>query len=221
VGKLTEMPPRGHYLAQEVGLLAGVSGDRVGQWARRGYIRSSQSTGSPRVYSYQDVAEAMVVHELEDLGGDLKSIKRAIHRLRERAGLNWPLQHHANRLGAVHGSVVEYDDDYTAYDIGGKKSPEQQVLDPANLRKIASELERGGWAARLVPNLRYIEVNPDRLSGRPVIRGRRIAADEVALLADAKEGRKTLRTDYEISAAEVDDAVRWWQAVRGFDAEAA
>ncbi len=36
-----EMPPRGHYTAQAVGRLAGVSGQRVGQRARRGYIRSS------------------------------------------------------------------------------------------------------------------------------------------------------------------------------------
>ena len=56
-----EMPPVGHYLAREAGSLAGVSGDKIGQWARRGYIRSSQRTHVPRVYSFQDVAEAMVI----------------------------------------------------------------------------------------------------------------------------------------------------------------
>src|SRR3954447_15593752 len=105
MGVVREMPPRGHYLAHEVGLLAGVSGDRIGQWARRGYIRSSQSSGRPRVYSYQDVAEAMVVHELEDAGADLRSIKRTIQRLRERAGMSWPLQHHRERLATVSGIV--------------------------------------------------------------------------------------------------------------------
>lgn len=62
--QILEMSPRGYYLAHEVGWLAGVSGDRIGQWARRGYIRSSVSSVVPRVYSFQDVAEAMVVHEL-------------------------------------------------------------------------------------------------------------------------------------------------------------
>src|SRR5665213_2160799 len=123
-----EMPPRGHYLAQEAGLLAGVSGDRIGQWARRGYIRASQSMAIPHVYSYQDVAEAMVVHELEDAGADLKSIKRTIKRLRAQHGLNWPLQRHKDNLGAVHGSVVNYDGG-AAYNIGGKGSAEQRVLD--------------------------------------------------------------------------------------------
>ncbi len=220
MGTLTHMPPRGHYLAAEAGLLAGVSGDRIGQWARRGYIRASQSVGPPLVYSYQDVAEAMVVHELEDLGADLKSIKRTIERLRKREGLSWPLQHHGKDLGTMHGSVVEHTGE-RVYDIGGKHSAEQQVLDPGNLQKIADELERGGWAARLVPDLRFIEVNPDRLSGRPVIRGRRIAADEVASLAEGQGGRETLLEDYEITSEEVDDAVRWWRAVREFEPRAA
>ena len=59
--------PRGRYLASEVGQLAGVPGNRIGQWARRGYIRSSWSSETPRIYSFQDAAEAFVVHELEEL----------------------------------------------------------------------------------------------------------------------------------------------------------
>jgi hypothetical protein len=69
--------PRGWYLAAEVGQLVGVSGDRIGQWARHGYIRSSVSTGSPRVYSFQDVAEAMAVHELLRRGVRHEEIRRS------------------------------------------------------------------------------------------------------------------------------------------------
>src|SRR5688500_8843340 len=82
--------PRGHYLAHEAGQLAGVSGERIGQWARRGYIRSSQSSGLPRVYSYQDVAEAMVVHELVEADVPLRAIRRTVEALRETYGA-WPL----------------------------------------------------------------------------------------------------------------------------------
>ena len=44
--------PRAHgtFLAGEVGELAGVSGNTIGQWARWGYIRASQSDGDPHVY---------------------------------------------------------------------------------------------------------------------------------------------------------------------------
>src|SRR5689334_7979997 len=46
----------GHFLAGEVGEMAGVSGNTIGQWARWGYIRASQSAGDPHVYSVEDVA---------------------------------------------------------------------------------------------------------------------------------------------------------------------
>jgi uncharacterized protein (DUF433 family) len=208
------MPPRGHYLAHEVGALAGVSGDRVGQWARRGYIRASQDSGIPHVYSYQDVGEAMVVHELVEQGAELKSIKRAIERLRELYGHDWPLQH--AELGALHGSVVGFDE-HGAYDIGGKGSPWQHVVEPDNLRKIASQLERGGWVVRELPDLRYIEVNPDRLSGRPAIRGKRVPASMVAELADRPDGPEILREDFDLSDDEIRDARRWWSAASRFD----
>ena len=81
--------PHGHFLAGEAGELAGVTGNTIGQWARRGFIRASQSDGEPHVYSVEDVAEAAVVRALLDRG-----IRHAdVHRLVER--LNgygpWPL----------------------------------------------------------------------------------------------------------------------------------
>jgi uncharacterized protein (DUF433 family) len=39
----------------------------------------------------------------------------------------------------------------------------------------------------------------DRLSGRPVVRGRRIAAEDVALMAEAPGGVELLRRDYELT----------------------
>jgi uncharacterized protein (DUF433 family) len=208
-----EEPAHGHYLAAEVGLLAGVSGDRVGQWARWGHIRSSRSAGDPRVYSYEDVAEALIVHELEELGATLRSIRRAVDRLREREHVAWPLQHNAQRLGAANGTVVEFEDDQ-AYDLGGPSVDEQGVLEVADLRRIHGCLERGGWAARVHPELRHVEVHPERLSGRPVIRGRRVAAQEVAELAG---DRALLREDYDLTDEQIDDAVLWWETVGGFE----
>ena len=66
--------PHGRFLASEAGELAGVSGTTIGQWARRGLIRSSISDDEPRVYSVEDVAEAAVVRALLERGirhGDL------------------------------------------------------------------------------------------------------------------------------------------------------
>lgn len=79
----------GHFLAGEAGELAGVSGTTIGQWARRGYIRPSQSSELPHVYSVEDVAEAAIVHALLERGVRHRDIRRAIDRL--DAYGDWPL----------------------------------------------------------------------------------------------------------------------------------
>lgn len=81
--------PHGRLLAAEVGELAGVSGTTIGQWARRGYIRSSQSTEEPRVYSVEDVGEAAIVSELLARGVSRGEVRAAIELLREQGP--WPL----------------------------------------------------------------------------------------------------------------------------------
>jgi DNA-binding transcriptional MerR regulator len=81
--------PHGSFLAGDVGELAGVSGNTIGQWARWGYIRPSQSGGVPHVYSVEDVAEAAIVHALLERGVRHRDIRRAIDRLSGYG--DWPL----------------------------------------------------------------------------------------------------------------------------------
>jgi DNA-binding transcriptional MerR regulator len=81
--------PHGHFLAGEAGELAGVTGSTIGQWARWGYIRASQSAGDPHVYSVEDVAEAAIVHELLRRGDRHSDVRRAIDRLHTYG--TWPL----------------------------------------------------------------------------------------------------------------------------------
>jgi DNA-binding transcriptional MerR regulator len=79
----------GHLLAGDAGELVGVSGTTIGQWARRGYIRASQSAGTPHVYAVEDVGEAAVVADLLRRGVRHADIRRAIERLRDYG--EWPL----------------------------------------------------------------------------------------------------------------------------------
>jgi DNA-binding transcriptional MerR regulator len=65
----------------------GVTGNTIGQWARWGYIRASQSQGDPHVYSVEDVAEAAMVHELLAHGVSHAQVRRAIAHLPG----TWPL----------------------------------------------------------------------------------------------------------------------------------
>jgi len=83
-----------------VGELAGVSGTTIGQWARRGLIRSSQSDGEPRVYSLEDINEASVVAELLARGVRHGDVHRATDRLARHYG-RWPLS------DAPLGTIVE------------------------------------------------------------------------------------------------------------------
>jgi uncharacterized protein (DUF433 family) len=220
VEPITSLPPRGRYLAHEVGHLAGVSGQTIGQWARQGYINSSVSDGRPRVYSFQDVAEAMVVHELLERGVVYPDIKEHIRNLRSRFGMDWPLTQSPVETGTVGGteragpSVVAHEHE-RVYDTGRRGW--QQQVDVGDLALIADLLRRGGWAARNLENLDHIEVNPDRLSGRPTIRNRRIAAEDVAELAATKDGVRLLQTDYNLTTDEINDARRWWAVVREYE----
>jgi DNA-binding transcriptional MerR regulator len=81
--------PHGRFLAGEAGELVGVSGTTIGQWARRGYISSSQGEGDPRVYSVEDVEEAAVVAWLREHGVPHAQIRAALARLGGRD--RWPL----------------------------------------------------------------------------------------------------------------------------------
>lgn len=203
-------PPRGWYLAREVGLLAGVSGDKIGQWARYGYIRSSWSSEIPRVYSFQDVAEAIAVHELLERGIKHVDIRQAIEGLRQRFG-DWPLQNAPlvttdRRQTAPRVAVQE---DGVAYNVGRQKG--QTFLSFVELQDIASLLRHGGWALRELKDVTHIEVDPDRLSGRPTIRDRRVPAEKVARIALMPDGFRVLSTGYDISKREAEDAVRWYE----------
>lgn len=209
---VTSLPPVGCYLASEVGRLAGVSGDRIGQWARRGYIKASQSTEDPHVYSYQDVAEAMVVNDLIQRGVSLRKIRHTIETLREEYG-DWPLTM-ADLFLDNDTKTLAIQDKGQMFEASRAKMRLQGLYEITDLQRVAIDLRRGGWAARNLPDLQFIEVDPNRLSGRPTIKGRRVEAEMVAELAQRPGGRKMLKGDYDLSDPEIDDAVAWWDETR-------
>lgn len=224
MGSLVQLPPRGRYLAQEVGQLAGVSGNTVGQWAHYGYIRASQSAPReyPRVYSFQDAAEAIVVHDLVDQNVPLPVLRPVIESLRERFG-DWPLQHATlETVGDPEISVASLlvREGEHRFELGehGWQLVEHAMVDP---RRVSADLHRGGWAVRELPNLQHIEVDPDRLSGRPTIRGLRVPVSLVVELAHTLDGDEILREDYDLSHDQIHDAQRWWAATTGYGLVAA
>lgn len=154
------------YLAHEAGRLAGVDGDRIGQWARWGHIRASVSAGDPHVYSYEDVADALAVHLLLEAGLPLPVIRRAVERLGGEHPLSDGIHVVDGRLAVERGDRLE--DVFTDHGV----LPLDGRVDARGL------LARGGWPAR-GRDLR-VEVDPDRLGGRPCIRGRRVPVEDAA-----------------------------------------
>jgi uncharacterized protein (DUF433 family) len=167
-----------------------------------GIIRHSIST-RPNIYSYADVGEAVLAHYLLDQGKPPRKIKELVEYLREEYG-EWPLA--AAPLEHDGPLCVIWDPEqgmHVSVDIPGHGVMEKTLLD---LKEIRQALSRGGWVSLRNPRL-HIEIDPDRHSGEPVIKGRRLSTHRVARLASEPDGRIALRKDYELSDAEIDDAV--------------
>lgn len=132
----------GRLLAADVGELAGVSGTTIGQWARRGLIRSSQSTGEPRVYAVEDVAEATVVADLLARGVPHAEVRRTIERLAGGYG-PWPLSEAplATTAGDPRPRVVLHEDD-GAWALGRRGWQLLAVVPP--LEDVRVRLRRAG-----------------------------------------------------------------------------
>jgi uncharacterized protein (DUF433 family) len=198
---MAKSPAIGRYSASDVARLAGVSSRRIGQWARYGIIPSVSR--KPRVYSYADAGEAVLVRYLIEQKLRPSEVRRIVENLRERSGA-WPLAtaplEHDGRLVVIHeGDKVYFD----AADHAEQKVVAGTLL---NLKAVREALAQGGWVTLQHPRS-FIEVDPDRLSGRPTIRGRRLATDVVAELAERPEGRTLLRDEYDLSDEEIDDAI--------------
>ena len=132
------MRAHGEFLAGAVGELAGVSGNTVGQWARWGYIRASQSAGDPHVYSVEDVAEAAMVKALLDRGVSHMMVRRAIAQLTEYG--DWPLSE-ASLAVTDKGRIVLREDDG---DFALSPRGWQRMVAPPPMSDVRLRLRRGG-----------------------------------------------------------------------------
>jgi uncharacterized protein (DUF433 family) len=191
----------GYYTTAEAARLSGMSTHRVARWARMGIIRHSISD-RPNIYSYADVGEAILAHYLAEQGKKPGEIKELVEYLRAEYG-HWPLA--AAPLEHDGPLCVIWDDDegvHVSADIPGHGVIENTL----NLKEIRQALSRGGWVSLKHPRS-HIEIDPDRHSGEPVIKGRRLSTQRVASLAAEPEGRVELEEDFQLSAAEIDDAV--------------
>jgi DNA-binding transcriptional MerR regulator len=172
------------YLAHEAGRLAGVDGDRIGQWARWGHIRASVSAGDPHVYSFADAADALAVRLLLDAGVPLPVVRHAVDHLGGDHPLSEGLHIVDGRMAVERAGGLE--DVFT----------EQRVLELDGHLDPVSLLRAGGWPS-LVTGVSCVVVDPARIGGQPCIRGRRVPVELAA------EG------DLDLTAEEIEGARLW------------
>ena len=91
-----------------------------------------------------------------------------------------------------------------------------RIPNKLDLEEITSLLRDGGWVARDL-GVRSIEVDPDRLSGRPTIRGRRLGSRRSRNSQKQPWARRRCAMTTR-SKREIEDARRWWQAVEAVKA---
>jgi uncharacterized protein (DUF433 family) len=220
--------PTGFFAAEDGALVAGVPVARFRAWVRSRMIEPSIARAPIAVYSFQDVAQALVVRELEDRGVGAREIARAVSALRPRYG-RWPLLsaelftehlpprvirrgHQAENPGTTSertSLALREDGAFLELNRGGfEQAFEERAREP--LQNMVDVLKRGGWPSR-ERHLTNIEIDPERLGGRPTIRGRRIEVELVAELARSHD-RSDLRDGYDLTDAEIEDAVAWWSA---------
>lgn len=207
----------GVYSPGMTGALAGVSGQSVGQWARHRLIQPSVYRGRPaNLYSYYDVAEAVVVRWLVELRFSHRVIRKALDSVRGDYP-NWPLLRAPLAVGRLsiddRARLVRRVADGTYMDAVDASRPEQVVIKPALLDQARDMLAHGGWVAA-VKNLQRIEVRPLKLGGAPSLVDRRWTVEQVARLAWDAEGRDVLVSTYGLSDQEIDESLSWMEGAR-------
>ncbi|HZK15050.1 MAG TPA: DUF433 domain-containing protein [Solirubrobacterales bacterium] len=204
---------RGVFTPWRAGALAGVSGNRIGQWARYGLIRPSHYEGRPRnLYAFNDVAEAIVIRWLLERSFDYEAIHAAIEKARDEHP-DWPLleaplgvAQHALK-GDPRGVIVLQVETGVYVETS---EPGQVTLRPQLLEEARDMLRRGGWIAAQL-QLRRIEVDPQKLGGAPSLRGRRWPIERIAQIASDSEGRSLLVDDYGLDQRDIDESMRWME----------
>lgn len=205
------------YSPSMAGALAGVSGQSIGQWARHNMIQPTVYEGRPaNLYSYYDVAEALVVRWMLDEGISHRDIRLALDGVRDRYP-RWPLLRADIGVGRLsvddRARLVRREAPGVYVDATGRDPEGWIIIPPTLLGRARDMLAHGGWLAA-ANKLDRIEVAPRKMGGVPTLRDRRWTVDQVARISDDDAGRYLLREAYGLSEDEIREARTWAEAAQ-------
>jgi uncharacterized protein (DUF433 family) len=211
------------YLYPEVDRLIGLRAGTARRWIN-GYERAGKryepilrtSPLDSEWATWGEFVEARMLSEFRDQSVRTARLRAAVEQLRARFGIAYPLAHLSPYLAAENGELAmdEHELDPSSEGLVVVRTGQlilessRAVIDTATL---ASDSKGEKFAAEIPLDAEFpgIKVNPDRLSGQPTFEGRRIAIATIAGMVAAGEPREDIATDYSLSLAQVDAAVRY------------
>lgn len=206
LGGVGESRADGYFTAAETSRIARIPLSTLNFWARTGVIVPSQRTARPRLYSFQDLRDLRVAHELRGQGARRGEIKAVLEFLRSLPGSSSQRLAHA-QLQVV-GARVSYRNPELDIDPVEPSTGGQRVL-AVPMAELDGEVRDGD----LRPAER-IAISPDVRGGTPVVAGTRVPAQLVAELVDDGVPRGEILDMYpSLSAADLDAAARWQRDV--------
>ncbi|WP_018180754.1 DUF433 domain-containing protein [Jongsikchunia kroppenstedtii] len=227
-GMLSNMPisllDREVYLYAEVDRLIGLASGTARRWIN-GYTRGGRSydpilredARNTDWVTWGEFVETRILAEYRDQRVSTVRLRGAVEALRQQFSVRYPLAHLQPYLAADAGELT-----IDASHLGDSANDTRIVVRTGQMllsRQSFSIIEHAELAvensAKVVSQLPMdlsfpeIVINPGISSGQPTFQGRRVTAATIAGMVAAGEDRADLATDYQLTLAQIDAAVRY------------
>lgn len=196
----------GFYTAAEAAKIASVPRSTLDYWTRTGLVPASQRSARPRLFSFADLRDIVVVEKLRGQGAKTRAIRSALDWVRSVADVK-RLAHASFGVDAG-GLVMPFEGQLVAPHAKG-----QYVLAMSDVyRQLGADPEEP-TVLRPVPG---ILIDPRVRGGAPVIEGTRIPAQLVVeYLQDGLSNEELLSLYPSLPPSAIHAALEWDRVTRG------
>lgn len=193
----------GFYTAAEAARIAHVPRSTLHYWARTGLVPASQRPARPRLFSFEDLRDIVVVEKLRLQGAKTRAVRAAISYVRTITDVRRLAQ--ANLQFDEKGGLVWYDPD------GKVVAPHREGQYVLVMSDVFRQLGADPDNPMVLRPLSGIRIDPHVRGGAPVIEGTRIPAQLVAEYLQEDTIDDELLSLYPSLTPEKIEAVRAWE----------
>lgn len=203
------------YLYAEVDRIVGLRAGTARRWIN-GYVRSGRHYDpilrvEPRDTEWATWGEFVETRILAEYREEIhtRRLRAAIEALRHEYRSDYPLAYLQPYLSVVNRDLTISDDDETQVVVRTGQILLGEGWPVIKQAQLASDDRGAKFVAEVPPDIEFpgIVVNPNRYSGQPTLRGRRISAATIAGMVKAGEKDADLAADYGLSLDQIAEAV--------------